>query len=69
MSDESYGLKDLFVQALLKAIGKQVSHDVVVNDVICEQITSKGNRLDIVIITDEFIIGIENKIFAGLNNG
>lgn len=67
-SEETHGLKDLLVQALLKTIGEKTTHEIVVNDVIREQITSKGNRIDIVILTDDCVIGIENKIYAGLYN-
>jgi hypothetical protein len=67
-SEETHGLKDLFIQALLKAIGEKTNHEIIVNEVIREQVTNKGNRIDIVIITDEFVVGIENKIYAGVYN-
>lgn len=67
-SEESHKLKDLFVQALLKTIGENINHEIVVNDVIREEVTEKGYRLDIVILTDEYVIGIENKIYARLYN-
>jgi hypothetical protein len=37
-------------------------------DVETERVTSNGNRLDLLIETENFIIGIENKIYHGLLN-
>jgi hypothetical protein len=67
-SDEAHQMNDLFIKALLNTVGEKVEHSIIVNDVIREEITSFGNRLDIVILTDDFVIGIENKIYAGLYN-
>jgi len=68
MSKELHGLNDLFIQALLNSLGEIVNHEIEVYEVIREQATNKGNRLDLVILTREYVIGIENKIFAGLYN-
>ncbi len=68
LSEEAHGLKDLFLRALLKTVGEDVNHYITVDDVIREQTTNKGNRIDIVILTDEYVIGIENKIFASVYN-
>lgn len=67
-SDELHGLKDLLVQALLVSLGEIPEHEIIVNDVLREQITDEGNRLDIVILTDDYVIGIENKIYSEAYN-
>lgn len=67
-TDEVHGMKDLLIRALFKAAGKKYPHELSVNDVLREQTTINNNRLDIVIETDEFLIGIEVKIFAQLYN-
>jgi len=68
LTEESHGLKDLLVQALFKTIEEEVNHDIVVNKIDRELTTDKRNRIDIVIQTDEYVIGIENKIYNVLNN-
>lgn len=67
-SEEQHGLKDLFIQALLISLNERCGHEIKVTDVIREQITNKGNRIDLVILTDDYIIGIENKIYADIYN-
>ena len=67
-SDELHGLKDLLVQALLVSLGEVPEHEIIVNDVLREQATDVGNRLDVVILTDDYVIGIENKIYANAYN-
>lgn len=64
-----HGLKDLFVKSLLLAIDK----NIIVNPISSTKVTREellnGNlRLDLVIETDEYVICIENKIYAILNN-
>jgi hypothetical protein len=66
-SKESHNMKDLLLRALFKVIGLEVD-DLVVNEVIREQATFENKRLDLIITTDEYVIGIENKIFAGVYN-
>lgn len=68
MSEEVHGLKDLMLKALLRTIGLDITNELIVNDVIREQLTGRGNRIDIIVETDEYIIGIENKIYALLTN-
>lgn len=65
---EAHGMGDLFIQALFKTVGENVSCPIVVNSVEREQITASGKRMDITISTDDYVIGIENKIYALLNN-
>lgn len=67
-TDEVHGMKDLLIRALFKAAGKEYLYELSVNDVLREQTTLNNNRIDILIETDEFLIGIEVKIFAQLYN-
>lgn len=65
-----HGLSDLFLQSLLETNPKEnkirfVSQEV---EVDTEVQTKEGKRLDILISSKDFIIGIENKIFASLYN-
>lgn len=62
-----HGLRDLFLSSLLKLLGKN-GIDLGNVQVSREVSTDKGGRLDIVVETDNQIIGIENKIFHYLNN-
>lgn len=66
-TSQPHNMKDLFIRALFNVIGEDI-RDIVVNEVIREQITPEGKRLDLVILTDVYVVGIENKIFAGLYN-
>jgi PD-(D/E)XK nuclease superfamily len=66
-TSEVHNMKDLLLRALFKVMGLDVT-DLIVNEVVREQVTSENKRIDLVILTDEFVIGIENKIFAGLYN-
>lgn len=64
---EEHGLRDLLTRALLRMGGlddAQVSNV----EVKREQTTVLGNRLDLVIAGDAFVIGIENKIYQGVYN-
>ena len=67
-TNEAHGMGDLFIQALLKTLGENISNTILVNDVVREQPTPSGKRLDIVITTDDYVVGIENKIYAVLTN-
>lgn len=62
-------LHGLMITSFLEAIG---ANDVAVApgqvDVKTEEITSDGKRLDITVVTDSFVIAIENKIDASLYN-
>lgn len=65
-----HGLKDLVLNALVKDIykefGIEFNHDKV--RVHREVQTLADNRLDLLIETNRFVIGVENKIFHILNN-
>lgn len=67
-TNEAHGMGDLFIQAILKILGENISNTIIVNDVFREQPTPSGKRLDIVITTDDYVVGIENKIYAVLTN-
>ena len=62
--------KDLILNSLLHLVVTDFSVDLDYEKIIVsrEFQTNKNNRLDIVIFTDNYIIGIENKIFHHLNN-
>ena len=67
-TNEAHGMGDLFIQAILKTLGENISNTIIVNEVFREQLTHSGKRLDIVISADEYVVGIENKIYAVLTN-
>lgn len=56
-------------RALLNLFGDNRYTDDLVNiTVLREAMTDTGARLDIIINHDEFVIGIENKVFSDINN-
>ena len=63
-----HGMKDLWVSALLSAIGKSgwydYRHDISVNT----EEYAEGKRIDITVVADNYVVAIENKITAGLYN-
>ena len=67
---ETHGFGSLALKALLVAAGSRESEDreSTVHDVETEVLTEAGNRIDIVVKTDDHIIGIENKVFATADN-
>ena len=70
---EEHNLNDLFVKSLLEVYKNKTNIDIntenfnMYTNTIREYGTPKGNRLDIV-ISGNYIIGIENKIYADLYN-
>ena len=64
--DSPHGLGSLMVDALLKV--RNVKGSLRNVKVEREVVTATGNRLDLLIESDEYIIAIENKIFHGLAN-
>ena len=71
--NEEHRLNDTVLKALLSTIEKKqpelinnISTDNI--SVFREYTTLKGNRIDIVIKNDDFVIGIENKIYASVYN-
>jgi hypothetical protein len=70
-SEAEHNLKDLFLKSLLSLIDEKLILEgdyYECLDVETERVTSKGNRLDLLIETENFIIGIENKIYHDLLN-
>lgn len=65
---KEHGLKDLFLTALLEAYDSDIMKDDIVIDVRTEEKTDKNNRIDLLIETDKHVIGIENKVYAKINN-
>jgi hypothetical protein len=65
-----HGLNDLFLQSLFDVISKENTLRIVNNQITVdtEVQTEDGKRLDILILSTDFIIGIENKIYAPLYN-
>ena len=68
-TEEKHEYKDLFLNSLLKCVDEELlSRDITTLEVHREIPTDKGNRLDLLIETEEVVIGIENKIWAALYN-
>lgn len=68
-SKEAHNMNDIFVKSLLKIIGEDTENKIIEVDEVIREVTTIGRkRIDLVIITEDYIIGIENKIFAGLYN-
>lgn len=65
-----HGLKDLVLNSLLHLIDQDFEFDLDFEqiEVYREHRTVNGNRLDLVILTESYAIGIENKIFHHLHN-
>jgi hypothetical protein len=65
-----HGLKDLVLNSLMHLIDKNFQFDINFEqiEVYREHRTINDNRLDLVILTENFAIGIENKIFHHLHN-
>jgi len=65
-----HGLKDLVLNSLLHLIDKDFHFDLDFEqiEVYREHKTINDNRLDLVVLTDNYAIGIENKIFHHLHN-
>ena len=65
-----HNLKDLFIKSLLQAIdpNQDIHNEIEEVKVEREVYTENNKRIDLVLETDELVIGIENKIFASLYN-
>ena len=66
--ENEHGLGDLLLQAFFKAIGDEDAGDFLSADILREYPTQDGGRLDLVITTSGYVVGIENKIFHQLEN-
>lgn len=67
---EEHGLKDLVLISLLKSVDEDFffSNNDENIEIYREQSTDGNNRLDLLVLTDRYSIGIENKIFHYLHN-
>ena len=63
-----HGFGSLLLDSLFKLIDEKVVIDGENIDVRREESTSKRNRIDLIIKSEGFVLGIENKIFAGVDN-
>ena len=63
-----HGFDTLFLDVLATLIGEDLATDAQSIDVRREEFTTQGKRIDLVIKSENYIFGIENKIFAGLYN-
>lgn len=65
-----HGLNDLFLESIFEIISKENNLRIVNNQITVdtEVQTDDGKRLDILILSADFIVGIENKIYASLYN-
>ena len=66
-TDAAHGMGDLVVSSLLEAVDIETD-DVDVSNVVREYTTDQGKRIDLLIETRRYIIGIENKIYAWAYN-
>lgn len=65
-----HGLKDLILNSLIQIIDKDFKFDTDFEkiEIHREYKTINDNRLDLVILTENYVVGIENKIFHHLHN-
>ncbi len=62
-------LNDLVLKSLIECLNSQKQFNYLANRfTVIEEENAEGKRIDLVLIGDNFIIGIENKIFANLYN-
>ena len=65
-TDEAHGLKDLFIKAFLECLNIDWQDQEFENIKVEREYTlSNLMRIDIVVISHEFVLGIENKVYAG----
>lgn len=66
---KEHGFNDLFLRSLLKLISPQKEYYIKNEKIhVISEENAEGKRLDLLIYSDNFVIGIENKITASLNN-
>ena len=63
-----HGFDSLLLNALATLIDREILTDEQIITVRREEPTAEGKRIDLVIESDNFVLGIENKIFAGTYN-
>jgi hypothetical protein len=64
----NHGFGSLFLDVFATLIDEEIEIDGQSVDVRREEITGIGNRIDLIVESDNYIIGIENKIYADTNN-
>jgi PD-(D/E)XK nuclease superfamily len=64
----NHGFGTLFLDVLAMLIDEEIVIDGQGIEVRREEPTKKGSRIDLVIESDNYVFGIENKIYADLNN-
>lgn len=59
---------DLLLRALMNCVG--ISWETMIHKALVDRevYTTQGGKLDLLLVTDDFIIGVENKIWAVLHN-
>ncbi len=62
----NHGFGTLFLDVLAALVDEEIEIDGQGIDVRREELTGNGKRIDLVIESDNYVFGIENKIFAGL---
>ncbi len=65
---KKHGLGMLFWHSLMDSLNFNINKSSSIIEISREVRTKKNNRIDIVIIANDFILGIENKINHDLNN-
>lgn len=66
--EEEHGMGDLLLRALMTCMGipwETTIHKAQPNREVC---TSQRGRIDLLVVTEDFMIGVENKIWAFLHN-
>ena len=66
--EEEHGMGDLLLRALMNCIGIPWEATIQKAQTDREVYTKLGGKLDLLVVTDDFIIGVENKIWAVLHN-
>lgn len=70
--DAPHKLRGLFINSLLEHLNlidnPDFRYDITTTKVLTEEATEDRKRIDITIVTDNFVIAIENKIWADLYN-
>ena len=68
--ENEHNLDDLLLKSLFQASLCDIDNEYICENIVVERevTTLQNNRLDLLIETDEYIIGIENKIFHFLHN-
>lgn len=66
--EEDHGMSDLLLRGLMNCVGIPWETTIHKAQTDREVYTKQGGKLDLLVVTDDFIIGVENKIWAVLHN-